>query len=690
MATFAPANAPRFLFRVGSTELMVVAFRVEEQVSAPFSADLKLASEDPVRFDDMVGEIGLLTMESGDSDRYLHGIVSRFVQSGVDGRLLLYEACIVPQCHLFLFEQDCRIFQNKSVPDIVKEVLEEGGMTGDLFDFRLQGSYTPREYCVQYRESDLHFVSRLLEEEGIFYFFEHSAEKHLMVFGDGTVNYQPIAGQARVVFNPGSGMVAEEEAVLGFRLARQIRSGKYTLRDFNFEKPSLDLTADHADQENKQREIYDYPGEYTTTEAGRQLALVRLQQAVLFKERAQGSSVVPRFIPGFTFALHGHELDAFNKEYLLVEVVHTGAQPQVLAEKAAAQDGTRFENEFVAIPSTTTLRPEIRTPKPVVEGVQTAIVTGPAGEEIYTDKHGRVKVQFHWDRRGKNDEKSSCWIRVSQAWAGAGWGAMFIPRIGQEVIVDFIEGDPDRPIITGRVYHGTNTPPYDLPDEKTKSTIKSDSSTGGDGFNELRFEDKKNGEEIYLHAQKDWSIAVRNDKRQTVGNDDSLSVGHDRTQDVKNDLSESVGHNKSIIVSENQKEDIGKNFTLTVGQDCNESIGNNNEVSIGASRSVTIEKDLQNTVGKNISVSAGEKLSESAGGDMDLQAGKKLVISAGGNIVVNGDKQGTIELRDQLTIQCGNASITMNKNGDIDIVGKKINIKGSSDVIVKGTSIKEN
>lgn len=690
MATFPPANAPRFTFKVNSTELMVVAFRIEEQVSSPFSADLELASEEQLQFDDMVGQIGLLTIESGDSDRYLNGIVSRFVQSGINGRFLLYEARIVPQCHLHLLERDCRIFQNKSVPDIAKEVLEESGLTGDLFDFRLQGNYRPREYCVQYRESDLHFISRLLEAEGIFFFFEHSAEKHLMVFGDGTVNYQPIAGQDRVIFNPGSGMVAEEEAVLDFRLARQLHSGRYTLRDFNFEKPSLDLTEQHTDQDNKLREVYDYPGVYVTNEAGRHLARVRLQQAVLFKERAWGNSVVPRFLPGFTFKLHGHDMPGLNKEYLLTAVVHTGAQPQVLAEKAAGQAGTRYENEFVAIPSSAILRPEIRTHKPVVEGVQTAIVTGPSGEEIYTDMHGRVKVQFHWDRLGKQDEKSSCWIRVSQAWAGAGWGAMFIPRVGQEVIVDFIEGDPDRPIITGRVYHGTNTPPYKLPDEKTKSTIKSDSTIGGGGFNEIRFEDKKGGEEVYLHAQKDWSITVRNDKRQSVGNDDSLSVGHNRTQDVERDLSETVGHNKSVVVSENQEEQIGKNKTLQVGEDSRENIGNDHIVSIGASRQVEIGKDWHSSISKNVVISAGENLSESAGNDMDFQAGKKLVVSAGGNILVNGDKQGVIELKDRLTIQCGNARITMSKNGDIDIVGKKINIKGSSDVIVKGTTIKEN
>ncbi|MBT8340516.1 MAG: type VI secretion system tip protein VgrG, partial [Desulfatitalea sp.] len=390
MVTFPQANAPRFVFKVGGNELMVVAFRLEEKVSTPFWALLQLSSADELQFEDMVGKIGLLTIESGQEDRHLNGIVYRFARKGTSGRFFLYEAQVVPQLQLLGLDQDCRIFQQKSVPDIVREVLEESGITGDLFEFRLQGNYAPRDYCVQYRESDLDFVSRLLEGEGIFYFFEHFAEKHLLVFGDGTVNYQPIAGEPKVIFNAGGGMVAEEEAVVGFNVARQLRTGKYALRDFNFQKPDLDLTADHTDQENKKREVYDYPGVYETTEIGKHLAKVRLEESILFKDRAEGNSVVPRFVPGFCFTLEGHDLDGFNAEYLLTGVVHQGAQPQVLAEKAGPAEGTRYENQFTAIPAAVTLRPERQTPRPVVEGVQTAIVTGPSGEEIYTDKHGRI------------------------------------------------------------------------------------------------------------------------------------------------------------------------------------------------------------------------------------------------------------------------------------------------------------
>jgi type VI secretion system secreted protein VgrG len=396
--------------------------------------------------------------------------------------------------------------------------------------------------------------------------------------------------------NPASGKVAEEEAVITFQVQQQIRSGKYTLRDFNFERPSLDLTAEQTDSDNETLEIYDYPGAYATTEAGRKQAQVRLLRGTMFKEQAEGVGVVPRFVPGFTFVLTAHSIERFNGEYLLTEVRHEGAQPQVLAEKSAVEGGTRYANHFEAVPASVTVQAKRTAPKPVVEGVQTAIVVGPPGEEIYTDAHGRVKVQFHWDRQGQRNEHSSCWIRVSQAWAGAGWGAMFIPRIGHEVIVDFIEGDPDRPIITGRVYHGTNTPPYSLPDEKTKSTLLSNSSQGGDGSNEIRFEDKKGSEEIYLHGQKDWTISIENDKNQEIGNDETLMVGNDRTKNVGNNQKETVGSDKTIQVGGNHKEEIGAGQTISVSSNRNVKVGASDVLNVGGGRTVKVGGSQQHHI----------------------------------------------------------------------------------------------
>ena len=500
MAWQEAAHEAKFLFTIAGTshETGVVDFRAHERLSAPYEVNLNIACEDEIVFDDVIGKEAVLTIVGDVKDRFIHGIVSEFMQTGSKGRFFLYETRVVPSLWLLSLEQDCRIFQNKTVQDIITQVLKDGGITTDRFAFRLQGQYQPREYCVQYRETDLNFISRLLEEEGIFYFFEHGENKHVVVFADSTVAYKPIAGDPNVTFNPSEGTVPEEECIIGFACSRRIFSGKVTRRDYNFEKPALDLTAQEKAKEYPKLELYDYPGEYSDTQRGKQLAQVRLQESMTYQTAAEGNSVCPRLVPGSTFTLTDHERKDFNQEYLLVEVTNTGTQPQVLEEQAVGGSAMSYSNRFLAIPSAVIFRPRRSALQPVVEGVQTAIVVGPAGEEIYTDEHGRVKVQFHWDREGKRDEKSSCWIRVSQVWAGELWGAMHIPRIGQEVIVDFIEGDPDRPIITGRVYHGINKPPHPLPDEKTKSTIMSNTTPGGKTHNELLMEDKQGKTQVVL------------------------------------------------------------------------------------------------------------------------------------------------------------------------------------------------
>ena len=333
-----------------------------------------------------------------------------------------------------------------------------------------------------------------------------------------------------------------------------------------------------------------------------------------------------------------------------------------------------YRNSFECISHDVPFRPLRTTPRPFVKGVQTAIVVGPSGEEIYPDTHGRVKVQFHWDREGKKDDKSSCWIRVSQAWAGGGWGGMHIPRIGQEVIVDFLEGNPDRPIIIGRVYHGANPPPYALPGEKTKSTIKSDSSPGGGGFNEIRLEDKKGSEEIFLHGQKNWTIAILNDKNQTVGHDETLSVGNNRTKDVKKDQSETIGANKTISVGKNHTESIGENAGIDIGKNSTISITDNSDLSIGKNRTEQIGEKSDTTVGK----------------DMSLQVGKNSSTQVSENMVIDVGKKMTIQAADQIVLQAGDASIILKKNGNIIIKGSKISSDASGNIIMKGSKILSN
>jgi len=559
MAPRQTAHESRFLFEVlgVSYQTAVLGFKLFEGISSPFALHVSLVSEDEINFDEVVGKEALLTLLGEENDRYLHGVLRQFIQNGSKGRFYFYEAEVIPTLWLLSLEQDCRIFQNKKVEDIIKQVLQDGGITGDRFNLRLQGKYPEREYCVQYRETDLDFISRLCEEEGIFYLFEHAKDKHVLVFGDSTAAYQTIEGEEEITFNPAMGMVPGQEFVYHLAFSQKVFSGKMTRRDFNFEKPTLDLTSKEQDKSYQKLEVYDYPGRYVEENRGKGLTKVRLEESITFKEKAEGKSTSPRLTPGFKFKLIDHERKSFNQEYLLAEIRHEGQQPQALEELADPKEKFSYTNQFISIPSSVVFRPERKTPKPIVKGIQTAVVVGPKDEEIYTDKYGRIKVQFHWDREGKKDDKSSCWIRVASIFAGGQYGAIFTPRIGQEVVVDFLEGDPDQPLITGRVYNADYMPPYPLPDEKTKSTIKTNSSIGGEGFNEIRFEDKKGEEQLFVYAEKDLDIRVKNDRRELVGNDRHLIV--------KRDLKEKIEFDKHVMVEKSEFREVKSDYNLKVG-----------------------------------------------------------------------------------------------------------------------------
>jgi type VI secretion system secreted protein VgrG len=619
MALIESAHEAKFLFKVKKTSLetLVVDFMAIERLSFPFELNVSLACEDEIAFDDVVGKEALLTLLGNDGDRHCHGIINTFKQTGSKGHFHLYRARVVPSLWLLSLEHDCRIFQNLSVQDIVKQILQDGKITADRFDFRLQNQYPPRDYCVQYRETDLNFISRLLEEEGIFYFFEHSEDKHVLVFADSTVAYKPIPGNADLPFNPSSDMVPEEEYVHEFAFSQRILSGKMTRRDFNFEKPSLDLTANEEAKSFQKLEVYDYPGKYGDQNQGKKLAKIRLQESVAFKEKAEGRSICPRFAPGFTFKLTDHERQGFNQEYLLVEAVHAGSQPQVLEEQSGSGEGSSYSNDFLGIPSGVTFRPERKTPKSIVEGPQTALVVGPKGEEIYTDKYGRVKVQFHWDREGKQDDKSSCWIRVGSLFAGGNYGVLFTPRIGQEVIIDFLEGDPDQPLITGRVYNADNMPPCTLPEEKTKSTIKSNTSVGGKGFNEIRFEDEKGKEQIFIHAEMDEDIRVKSDCREWIGNDRHLVVKRDQVEKIERD--------SHVKIERDEIREITRDHHVT--------INGKEAVVIVGSRSQTVSGDMIEVFKANHKEETAQTYSLK-GMNARIEAMGTLELTCGGNSLV--------------------------------------------------------
>ncbi len=654
MVIIRSSSGADFLFETKgySGELRVLKFTGQESLSRLFSFRLELTSDDwEIDLDAVVGKAANLSIQYPEGKKVAHGIVSWMEISSKGEKLAPYYAELVPEVWLLTRVVRSRIFQKMSVKDIVAKVLSDNQIPSDGFRFALKRTPAAREYCVQYNESDWNFVSRLMEEEGIFYFFEHKEDASVLVMGDSPDAVLPIASPVEIPFREASKTKTEKESVSEFRLAQEIRFGKTTLRDFNFTRPTLNLEKNAEAGRDKKLEYYEYPGLYAEQKIGEDLAKIRLEEYQALRCRSTGQSTCRRFTPGYKFNLIDHARESLNAEYLLVSVEQNGLQPF----EQGATSGFHYDNVFTCIPASTSFRPTRVTPKPAVRGAQTAIVTGPKGEEIYTDEHGRVKVQFHWDREGQKNEASSCWIRISNAWAGKGWGAIYIPRIGQEVIVDFLEGDPDRPIITGRVYNGDNKPPYKLPDEKTKSTLKSDSSKGGDGFNEIRFEDNKGKEQIFIHAERNQDVRVKANVYETIGNERHLIVKKnqlelvekDKHSLVKGDRIAKVEGDKNLGVKGNRLIAIEGNDNLTVDGDRLKKIAGNQHLTVSGNHN-------EKTDGA-ISVQAGQNFYGKAGMDYAMDAGMNVHIKGGMNVV--------IEAGMQLTIKAGPGFVSIGPSG---------------------------
>ncbi|HEY3454337.1 MAG TPA: type VI secretion system tip protein VgrG [Bryobacteraceae bacterium] len=550
--SYSQADRPiRIKTTLGATELLLESFSGSESISDPFQFRVSMVSENAAI--DLRGLLRTpvtvyLRLNDG-SERYFHGIFQHLIQREIakDG-LVSYEGSIVPMLWFLGLNSDCRIFQNKSVPDIVEQLLKENGVTD--FRFATNGTYSPREYCVQYRETHLNFISRLLEEEGIFYYFEYEENKHTVVFSDksGTLKTCPHQEKAKY-----SAMAedSDNDAVSGLDFEEQVMTGKVTLADYNFETPSNDLRVSISGANNF--EHADYPGIYGTRNEGDRYARVRLEEFEARRSLVRGRGNCRAFSPGYRFTLEDHYRADMNKGYVLTSVSHTASDTSYRAGRSGEFS---YRNSFEAIPQATPFRPIRRARKPIVQGSQTAVVVGKQGEEIWVDKYGRVRVQFFWDRRGKKDENSSCWMRVSQIWAGKNWGWMTIPRIGQEVVVDFLEGDPDRPLIIGRVNNADQMPPYALPDKQTQSGIKSRSSKNGGtaNFNEIRFEDQKGSEMVTIHAEKDMETTVEHDDTQTVQNDRVITVSGKHTETITKDTAITIDQgNHSLTLNQGNK-----------------------------------------------------------------------------------------------------------------------------------------
>ncbi|WP_198369233.1 type VI secretion system Vgr family protein [Roseomonas rosulenta] len=598
---------------LGPDLAMLTELEGEERISQPYLFNISFVSEaEPAQVARLLGtavsiKMGWPEAESGIERRCLHGHIKR-LRRGMAGRGdgIEWHAEVVPTLWFLSRTSDCRIFQEKTIPDIIMEVLQLHGVTS--VEKKLLGTYQPREYVVQYRESALDFIQRLMEQEGIFYWHEHSEDDHKLVLADSNVSAPtiPLGEVSYLGEDPRSSVMSLDEEIV-------VRSGKWTLRDFNFETPSLSLEATQPTTINvaemKKRERFDYPGIYLQTSAGTDVAKHRIENEETFHLVRRGDSGVAEFVAGARVTITGTP----NPEVLLTEVRHRAQdyshwtdQDWAASERhrgigrrrrddLAQQREPFYGNEFVCIPQNVKYRPERVTPRPFVQGPQTAIVTGPGGEEIHTDKYGRVKVQFHWDRLGQKNENSSCWIRVSQGWAGQNWGQFHIPRIGQEVIVDFLEGDPDRPIITGRVYNAENMYPYALPGEKTKSGIKTRSSKGGgtENFNEIRFEDLKGSEQIYVHAEKDLDTVVENNETRKVGVGSGTG---NRTTEIKNDETLTVGNDKNTTVNGHFTELVQKTEFRTVNGNVTETFMANEERKVIGSFTETVFGDYSITV----------------------------------------------------------------------------------------------
>ncbi|MFM9971955.1 MAG: type VI secretion system Vgr family protein [Burkholderiales bacterium] len=729
---------------LGDDVLLFHRMGAREELSRLFEYNIGLLSTKPdVNLDKIMGHNVTVKLELPEKKtRFYNGYVTRFAQMGTMGRYYAYHATVRPWLWFLTRRRNCRIFQDMTVPEIIKKVFDDHKAVADVDDAPLSERYSKWNYCVQYRETDFDFVSRLMEQEGIYYYFKHAEKRHTLVIADSFSAHNTTEGYEKIPFIPaGSSTLPKQEHITDWTLEREIQPGRFVMDDYNFETPSVELesrTQITRNHEMANYEVYDYPGEFDVTGDGERYVKTRLEEIQAQFETFQAQSNARGVTVGSLFSLEGHTRSDQNRKYLI-----TGASFNLVYSQYESLEGggVTYDCSFSAMNSDTPFRAKSSTPKPLVQGPQTAVVVGPAGDEIYTDKYGRVKVQFHWDREGQHNENTSCWLRVSHPWAGKNWGAISIPRIGQEVIVDFLDGDPDQPIITGRVYNAEQMPPWDLPANATQSGILSRSSKGAGvpNANAIRMEDKKGAEQMWIHAEKNQDIEVENDETHWVGHDRKKTIDHDETTLVKHDRTETVNNNETITIGVNRVESVGSNETISIGSNRTETVGANETITIGSNRTISVGSSetatvaLQRThsVGVNETISVGAAQEITVGAAQAITVGAVQAITVGANQTVNvgaaqdisvgaarsvdvganasmkvgadesrsvtGGRSTTvgkddslkvaknllIDAGDSVTIKTGSASITMKKDGTITIKGKDITIDGSGKINVK-------
>ncbi|MDM8348090.1 type VI secretion system tip protein TssI/VgrG [Pseudomonas sp. sp1636] len=607
---FAPANQTHFSLSIEgvSHDLQILEFSGREAISQPFEFELELVSDRPdLDLESLLHQAAFLALSQAGNG--IHGHIYRVAQGESGQRLIRYHISLRPQLAYLAHRSNQRIFQHLTVAQIIGQVLEEHGIQANAYQFQLGSIYPEREYCVQYDESDLHFVQRLCEEEGIHYHFQHSTDGHVLVFGDDQTPFTKLAPTA---YQQDSGLVADDPVIKRFGVRVETRSSRVTRRDYDFEKPRLLMEADAKSAFVPDLEDYDYPGRFVERERGKHLSQRALERHRHDFELAQGESDQALLVSGHFLALAEHPRASWNDLWLLTELHHQGKQPQVLeesvAEHGAADGGFQqgYRNRFSATPWTVPYRPPLNHPKPRILGSQSAVVTGPAGEEIHCDQYGRIKVQFFWDREGHADDQTSCWLRVSSSWAGDRYGAIAIPRIGMEVLITFLEGDPDQPLVTGCLHHKEHVVPYDLPANKTRTVFKTLSSPGAGGYNELRIEDKKGAEQIYLHAERNWDENIEHDQK--------IRIGHQRHDSVEANSYSEFKAEEHRTTHLDRKSEIKASDHLTVGQ--------NQHIKIGTGQFINAGQEIHLSSGQKVVLEAGSELTfKAAGSFIKLDAG---------------------------------------------------------------------
>ncbi|AOI85610.1 type VI secretion system tip protein VgrG [Burkholderia cepacia] len=679
-----------------------------------------LADSHSLSLKDMLGKPVTVRIEQQDlSTRYLNGIVARASLAGRRAeRYYGYELIVRPWLWLATRRSDCRIFQNKTVPEIVQEVLSTYGFP---IESHLAETYVPRDYCVQYNETDAAFVSRLMEFEGIYYWFRHAEDTHTLMLSDAMSSHTALPGYETIPYIARDRTaIADEEHIDGWLPAQEVSVGKHQTTDYDYTKPRADLSSQKVDPRGHDHDSFasfEWPGGYRDDAPGAHYSRVRLEEQQAEHERASADTDVRGAAPGHLFTLaHCPRADQ-NREYLIVRCQYRFQENAYASDQGA--EAVVHQTMMLVQPSSLPYRSPRDTPRPRTNGPQTATVVGPPGEEIWTDQYGRVKLQFRWDRYGQSNQDSSCWVRVSSPWAGGGFGGVQIPRVGDEVVVDFLNGDPDEPIVTGRVYNGEKMPPWGLPGSATQSGLLSRSSPGGttEHANAFRFEDKKGAEQLWMHAERNFDAETELDHSLSVGNNHTHTVGNDETMQVKNNRQRSVGQNETVNIGQNRVAQIGANEThgvvgnrtRTVGQNETVTIAANRDATIGGVHTETVAKAKTETIGEAKTLNVGQMYQTTSQDMKTLVAsahteeigtrtstiakahthtvGGEHTVNVGANHTTNVQHQVLVNAGDQLALVCGMSSIVMKSDGTITIQGVNVASTGTNTHSVNGKTV---